>query len=164
MRIGSALNGPHQVVRVGLLAQSARVVAGGQDQRHAVVDFCDQLVGVGGDDRERADPVSSRTLTSARPGRLAHSLFREQLPGCGVVQLGQDIRDKFPSQLPAQFSERPRGTVSVNHNVVRLNRDDKIAVVTPDTNLPLCARQHGNPLLCGQAITVPGLQQRPLCE
>jgi hypothetical protein len=55
--------------------------------------------------------------------------------------------------LPAQFSERPRGTVSVNHNVVRLNRDDKIAVVTPDTNLPLCARQHGNPLLCGQAIT-----------
>jgi hypothetical protein len=106
MRIGSALNGPHQVVRVGLLAQPARVVAGGQDQRHAVVDFCDQLVGVGGDDRERADPVSSRTLTSARPGRLAHSLFREQLPGCGVVQLGQDIRDNFQSQLPAQFSER----------------------------------------------------------
>jgi hypothetical protein len=68
MRIGSALNGPHQVVRVGLLAQPARVVAGGQDQRHAVVDFCDQLVGVGGDDRERADPVSSRTTAFRATG------------------------------------------------------------------------------------------------
>jgi hypothetical protein len=43
--------------------------------------------------------------------------------------------------------------MSVNHDVVRLNRDNKIGVVTPDTNLSLCARQHGNPLFCGQAIT-----------
>jgi hypothetical protein len=49
----------HQVVRVGLLAQPARAVAGRNDQRHAVVNLGDHLVGVCRDDRERADPIST---------------------------------------------------------------------------------------------------------
>lgn len=46
---------PHQVMRVGLVAQPADVVAGRKDERHAVVDLGHQFVGVRRDDRERAD-------------------------------------------------------------------------------------------------------------
>jgi hypothetical protein len=65
--------------------------------------------------------------------------------------------------LPAQFSERTRGAGSVNHNVIRLHRDDKIGVVTPDTNLSLCACQHRPPSFAVKLSPVPGLQQRALC-
>jgi hypothetical protein len=164
MRIGSALNGRIRSCGSGSSPSQRALLPGARiSGTPSWISATSSLASVVMIANVRTQSAAA-PLTSAPPGRLAHSLFREQLPGCGVVQPGQDIRDNFPSQLPAQFSERPRGTVSVNHNVVRLNRDDKIAVVTPDTNLPLCARQHGNPLLCGQAITVPGLQQRPLCE
>jgi hypothetical protein len=57
-----------------------------------------------------------------------------------------DIRDNFPSQSPAQSSERTRCIVSENHDVTRLKRDDKISFVTPNTNLSLWTRQHRSPL------------------
>jgi hypothetical protein len=62
-------------------------------------------------------------------------LFSWQLPSGGVVGLRHDICDNFPSQFPAQFPECTRVLVAENDDIIRVERDDKFGMVTPNTNL-----------------------------
>jgi hypothetical protein len=59
--------GAHQVTRIGLLAQPARIVARRQNDGRAVVNVCDQLIGVGGDDGERPRPLARGRLLPVSP-------------------------------------------------------------------------------------------------
>ena len=59
--------GPHRVTGVRLLAQPAGVVGRREDDRHSVVNLGDQLVGVGGDNGERASPQTDATPAAHVP-------------------------------------------------------------------------------------------------
>jgi hypothetical protein len=48
----------HQLVRIGFIAQPTLIVARCNDQRHAAVDFSNQIIGVRGDDGEGASPFA----------------------------------------------------------------------------------------------------------
>jgi len=49
---------PHQVARVGLITQPTGVIGGREDERHAIMDFGYQFIGIGRDDRESANPLA----------------------------------------------------------------------------------------------------------
>jgi hypothetical protein len=57
----------HQVARVGLLAEPARITFARENDRHAVVNFGHERVGIGGDDRKGADPFARRRLLPVLP-------------------------------------------------------------------------------------------------
>jgi hypothetical protein len=44
--------------RVRLVTEPAGAVGGGEDQRHAIADFRNEFVGVGGDDRKGSYPFT----------------------------------------------------------------------------------------------------------
>jgi len=59
--------GPHQIARVRLLAKPAVIVPPGEDHGHAVVDVGNEVVCVGRDDRERADPLARGGMLPVLP-------------------------------------------------------------------------------------------------
>src|SRR5579862_8753359 len=84
----------YQVTRVGLVAQPAGVVAGCQYQRHPVVDFCDQLVGISSDHREGANPLARGWVLPVlpKPANAEWAVFH----GDGIGLLGFLPFDRLP--------------------------------------------------------------------
>ena len=56
-----------QIARVGFLPEPALVSALRQDQRHAVVDLRDELIGRHGNDDKGSNPLSALRLTPVLP-------------------------------------------------------------------------------------------------
>jgi hypothetical protein len=52
--------GSHQLAWIGFVGKPARVIRRREDCRHAIVNLGDELISVGGDNRERAGPLARR--------------------------------------------------------------------------------------------------------
>jgi hypothetical protein len=85
----------HQVARIGLVAQPAGVVAGCEDERHAVMDFGHQFVGICRDHRESANPFAGGRFFPVLP-KSANAERPAIFHGDGIGLLGFLPLDRLP--------------------------------------------------------------------
>ncbi len=82
-------------MRIRLVAQPVSTVAGRENERHAVVDFGHQLVGMRRDDGEREDPFARGRVLPVLP-QTAKAKGRAVLHGDGIRLLGLLPLDRLP--------------------------------------------------------------------
>jgi hypothetical protein len=88
IRISSAWERLHQVMRIRLFAKPARIITGREDDWHPVMDVRDQLIGVGSDDSEGPYPFPGSGLLPVLPGACDRSMIRSvgrRVRGCRLT-------------------------------------------------------------------------------
>jgi hypothetical protein len=86
---------PHQVMRIGFIAQPAHVICGREDERHTIVDTGHQFVGVSRNYREGAGPLACGRVFPVLP-QSAKAKRAAILHGDSIGLLGFLSLDRLP--------------------------------------------------------------------
>ena len=102
----------HIPPRVWLLAQPARVIIRCQYDRHAVMDFGNESVGIGRDDRKGTHPFARRRLLPVLPD--TGDSERRAVLHCDSVGLLRLLPfDRFPFEESVHRQDAAASTVSI---------------------------------------------------